>query len=277
MLRKASTVIIVHKFQPAELSAFNYKIFMLKRSAESSFMPNAFVFPGGVFETDDESTEWLKLYDQFNTKYGKNQKFSSSKLTGIREVFEESGLLIAPQEVQISASDLRQVDWRTIVHENAFKFRELFEKYHSVPDVNALTLFSQWTTPAQEKQRFITDFYLTKLESWSEMSADGIETTKSKWMSPEEALNSFAQGEISLAPPTWYTLNEMRSYPKIDDLLEYVTTKKIEPWEPTLAKIDGRLIVALPGDELHAQSPSKSFHRIILEKKGEYKYIKSRL
>ena len=40
---------------------FDYQTLMLKRSSRSKFMPNAFVFPGGVLSETDTSEEWVGL------------------------------------------------------------------------------------------------------------------------------------------------------------------------------------------------------------------------
>ena len=37
-------------------SHFDYSVLMLKRSSKSKFMPNAFVFPGGVLSSSDSSS-----------------------------------------------------------------------------------------------------------------------------------------------------------------------------------------------------------------------------
>ena len=41
---------------------FDYSTLMLKRSSRSKFMPNAFVFPGGVLSASDTSEDWVTLY-----------------------------------------------------------------------------------------------------------------------------------------------------------------------------------------------------------------------
>lgn len=37
----------------------------MKRSKQTSFMPNGFVFPGGVVEKSDEIVDWMELYKTF--------------------------------------------------------------------------------------------------------------------------------------------------------------------------------------------------------------------
>ena len=49
---------------------FDYEILMLRRSAKSQFMPNAYVFPGGVSSTKDFDPKWLDL---IKTNAGNNR------------------------------------------------------------------------------------------------------------------------------------------------------------------------------------------------------------
>lgn len=105
----------------SEQSQHNYKMLMLKRSTKSKFMPNVYVFPGGIAEDADFSAEWLDLYRKFGESESKELlKYLTSAGTGppmfsrtraqefqhipselafricaIRETFEESGVLIA--------------------------------------------------------------------------------------------------------------------------------------------------------------------------------------
>ena len=40
---------------------FDYRVLMVKRSSKSKFMPNAYVFPGGVVAEADTSGSWLEV------------------------------------------------------------------------------------------------------------------------------------------------------------------------------------------------------------------------
>ena len=44
---------------------FDYKVLMLKRSSKSKFMPNAFVFPGGVIAGADLAAGWTDHFRDF--------------------------------------------------------------------------------------------------------------------------------------------------------------------------------------------------------------------
>lgn len=45
----------------------------MKRSRQTSFMPNSFVFPGGVCEKNDDSSDWIELYKTLGVP---NEKFN---------------------------------------------------------------------------------------------------------------------------------------------------------------------------------------------------------
>ncbi|KAF5895570.1 nucleoside diphosphate-linked moiety X motif 19 [Clarias magur] len=41
---------------------FDYEVLLLKRSGRSGFMPNAYVFPGGLADPSDFSSDWLEVF-----------------------------------------------------------------------------------------------------------------------------------------------------------------------------------------------------------------------
>ena len=49
-------------------SKFEYQMLMLRRSGKSKFMPNAYVFPGGVCSEADFDRRWIDLFQKFGEK-----------------------------------------------------------------------------------------------------------------------------------------------------------------------------------------------------------------
>ncbi|XP_029000711.1 nucleoside diphosphate-linked moiety X motif 19 [Betta splendens] len=49
----------------ARRSGCDYDVLLLKRSGKSGFMPNAYVFPGGLVDPSDFSDEWLDIFESF--------------------------------------------------------------------------------------------------------------------------------------------------------------------------------------------------------------------
>ncbi|XP_046336974.1 acyl-coenzyme A diphosphatase NUDT19-like [Haliotis rufescens] len=158
--REAATLIIVSAnkcrngitFQPvgssrrtAELKGDNFETLMLKRSSKSTFMPNLYVFPGGVASDADFSKDWLDIFGQagelsrsnlFNFVKGNGQgapMFSrirdaeftaipseiAFRICAIRETFEESGVLLARNVSNLKQTTVMNVDSPT--YGNALK------------------------------------------------------------------------------------------------------------------------------------------------------------
>lgn len=101
-------------------SLFDYEVLLLKRSGKSGFMPNAYVFPGGLVDPSDFSSEWLEVFKAFRhlPQFGiapvkqpqdarppifttDRKQFGSPipgdvafRICAMRETFEESGVLL---------------------------------------------------------------------------------------------------------------------------------------------------------------------------------------
>ncbi|XP_077375992.1 acyl-coenzyme A diphosphatase NUDT19 [Festucalex cinctus] len=99
---------------------FDYNVLLLKRSSKSGFMPNAYVFPGGMVDSSDFSSEWLDVFKAFTNSpnfglrsvhqppetrppiFATDRLKLGSPIPGevafricaLRETFEESGVLL---------------------------------------------------------------------------------------------------------------------------------------------------------------------------------------
>ncbi|CAN9506919.1 unnamed protein product [Ophioblennius macclurei] len=106
-------------------SRFDYSVLMLKRSGKSGFMPNAYVFPGGMLDSSDFSSDWIDIFISVSSSptfglrsvkqprdtrppiFATDRHKLGSPIPGevalricaLRETFEESGvLLVVPQK-----------------------------------------------------------------------------------------------------------------------------------------------------------------------------------
>ena len=69
-------------------------------------------------------------------------------------------------------------------------------------DLDALTVFARWITPALTPKRFDTWFYAVTAPAEQLAACDGRETVDAEWIAPAEALRLAAEGERKVIFPT---------------------------------------------------------------------------
>lgn len=272
-------------------AAFDYKVLMLKRSSKSKFMPNAFVFPGGVISKEDFSSSWIDLFK--NSGHNQDdldalvldgvdrpllmEKASldevvsrdiAVRLAAIRETFEESGILVTKSDsanaMAHSFSSIEELsDWRTKVHKDPGQLCALYKSLGLVPDLWSLKEWSCWLTPTdlheQGKRRFDTLFYTTSLDSIPDILLDNQEVTDVKWTEPSKILESFYNSELWLAPPQVYELSRLLNFPEQDQLVEFSAGRHgsgCKTWLPIRLQCQDGTISLLPGDSFYPESVS---------------------
>src|SRR5512139_175895 len=95
-LKKATTVILLRE----EVQGF--KVYLLKRSEKSSFMPGNFVYPGGMVDPEDGQPAIYGLCKGVSPEEAHRilgcsvppAEGLSYWVAGIRELFEEAGVLL---------------------------------------------------------------------------------------------------------------------------------------------------------------------------------------
>ncbi|XP_029044493.1 acyl-coenzyme A diphosphatase NUDT19-like [Osmia bicornis bicornis] len=274
---------------------YNYNLLCLKRHQNSKFMPNTYVFPGGVVDPSDADLKWHDLFSAFGFdvnsftslkpttsmrpsifKSGPNElpREISLRITAIRETFEECGVLICKQSrednaypdwaqhVKISENELD--NWQTKVHNDATEFYSLCENFHCYPDLWALYEWSNWLTPTYyTRRRYDTVFYLACLPSVPNAVPEATEMVDSKWDVPGSFL--FSSG-ILLPPPQQYEIARIAKFESIDNLLDFaIDRSKIGVLLNLPVKVelqDGKVHV-LPGDSMYPKDVSLIDEQII--------------
>ncbi|MGA2316845.1 MAG: hypothetical protein ABSG71_10745 [Thermodesulfobacteriota bacterium] len=146
--KNAATVILLRDKKPQ-----GFEIFFLKRHEKSSFMGGNFVYPGGRVDQDDGSLKICTLskgitFEEaqkiFGGTFSPEESFAHW-IAGIRELFEEAGVLLAYDQ-KGSLFRLRNQDER----EKFLHYRESLQKgdmligLHQRLDLNGLIPVSFW-------------------------------------------------------------------------------------------------------------------------------------
>ena len=158
------------------------------------------------------------------------------------------GVVEADESVAPAAEGASAADSEELAH-RACAVRELYEEAGIELSADAeLRPWSRWITPEVVPVRFDTRFYVALAPAHSPPRPDGAETTEAAWISPREALDRHAAGELSLVFPTIKHLESLLPYSSAEEVLAAARDRRIEPILPrVLGEDEGRRVV-LPGE-----------------------------
>jgi 8-oxo-dGTP pyrophosphatase MutT (NUDIX family) len=176
-------------------------------------------------------------------------------VTACRETFEECGVLLATSSAGAPAFETRRrpIDaWREAVAQRADAFAELLETEDLYLDVDRLTYWSHWITPAAEKRRFDTRFFAIAVPAHLEVSRTDRESTEQRWFRPADAAARMWAGDLAGATPTIFTLEHLADCEDLGDdvvaLLSAGRKHAIPPIRPVLVRTADGFEVRLPWD-----------------------------
>jgi glyoxylase-like metal-dependent hydrolase (beta-lactamase superfamily II)/8-oxo-dGTP pyrophosphatase MutT (NUDIX family) len=142
-VREAATVMLLRPVPDGEGRGF--EVFLQRRVASMAFAAGMTVFPGGARDPQD-----IDL-----------------RATAVREVVEETGVVLAPGDLH---------PW------------------------------ARWVTPVGEPRRYDALFFVAELPPGQAPVATGTEMDRVVWLRPADALAAHTRGELGMWPPTMVTL-----------------------------------------------------------------------
>ena len=194
--RAAATVLLVRE-QPLE-------VLMLRRSSRGAF-PDAVVFPGGTIDESDLDDAWGELV---TGTAGLSREQQAVRIAGIRETWEEVGLLICHAGPAPESLDRSQ------------PFIDLVRASGAPLALDELHYLARWVTPNSRPRRFDTRFYVSAMPTDQVAIADSREVISLEWTAPSEALQRADSGLQPLMPPTRLNLSRLAEHPDLGAVIE---------------------------------------------------------
>ena len=228
-IRPAATVIIARE---APEATGGFEIFMLRRTRGAAFAGGMFVFPGGRVDGDDH----LHRYDphrqgpsdfQAPQQAALGAEWRGFWVAGIRESFEEAGLLLAyTAEGELLAYDESNRErfhgYRSPLHAGQLSLYEICEQEKLKLAVDHIHFVNRFVTPFGRPRRFDTRFFLAEAPPGQTGVHDDRETVDSVWISPADAIVRNDAGEFDLMRVTRMQLEMLAERGSHSDLLDWV-------------------------------------------------------
>jgi len=110
---------------------------------------------------------------------------------------------------------------------------QFLRKENLVLRADLLRPWANWVTPKEERtRRYDTYFFVGALPEGQLADGDNTETDRADWITPQAALDEFADGKTFLLPPTWTQLDSLNGRTAAEVL---AVERQIVPVEPHLA------------------------------------------
>ena len=254
-IRLASTLVLIDD-RP------DLQVLMLRRNAQSGFVADYWMFPGGALDEQDGHSDTDTLSralsrEDANRRLRIDDGARDFWVAALRETFEEAGVLLASSREDGRCVDLRDVDvasrftaHRASVERGGRTFVEILREEDLVLDVDTLHYIARWITPPGSPRRYDTRFFLAAMPPHQIAIHDNREAVHSEWIRPAEALRRFSAGESLMLPPTRGVLQVLSAF---DECKRAVAEAAAQQEAPDLAAhrsgvdLDDPLL--LPGDE----------------------------
>jgi 8-oxo-dGTP pyrophosphatase MutT (NUDIX family) len=247
--RPAATVITVRD------SANGYEILMLRRNLNSDFVGGAYVFPGGSVDESDTGPAAQRLAEA-SRRLGLQSGGLAYYIAGLRELFEEAGLLIAcdavgePVQLNDPESTHRLAASRHEVNAGTLKFIEMMEREGLLLDLRGLEYVAHWVTPVGPPRRFDTRFFVALAPPGQVATHDAGETVADQWIRPVDALDAHARGELEMIFPTIRNLEAIAHLSSSREVIDYAKSlNDIVRVEPRIVTRNGEVQILLPGND----------------------------
>lgn len=235
--RPAATIVL---YRADDSARCGFRVFMVRRSMKSRFMPGAHVFPGGAVDDCDrvlEARAGLGVDDvEAERRFrGEVDGVTAQSLlrAGLRELSEEAGL--------------------------------------SLHNAVGLLPFAHWITPASEPRRFDAWFLAAPLPEGAAPGHDDYEVHESRWIDPGKAVADYGDGDMLLAPPTFHTLWDLSRFGSLQGFLQDASSRPIPAVQPRVRTDEAGISFLLPGDrDYQAPASMPGPTRITLSSEGRW-------
>lgn len=222
----AATVALVRE------QAGGLEVYLTCRRRDLVFLGGFHVFPGGKLDPEDFSPVWplrcKSARKPTGVVLGRETEPGLAlafRIAGIREVFEETGVLLAEGSSWPPAERLE--NYRRELHARRRNFLSILEAEDLYLPLERLLWFAHWVTPATSPRRFDTHFFAAAMPAGQEAKPFPGEISASSWERPAAAIARWKRREIKLIPPTLASLDFLSRFSDWEALAEQLAPENL--------------------------------------------------
>jgi glyoxylase-like metal-dependent hydrolase (beta-lactamase superfamily II)/8-oxo-dGTP pyrophosphatase MutT (NUDIX family) len=196
------------------------EVLMTRRSDHASFVPGAYVFPGGGVDAADALHHSLAQRRATQTDAALTEAIAA-----IRESFEELGLLLARHA---DGSWATAADIQSISRDDPFA--EQCAQHGLTLAANDVYVLARWIGARDLPKRFDVPFLVARMPPDQTPVADEAEQFEPVWVRPADALARHQAGMFFMIFPTIRTLERLDGFATVDALLQACAVSEEPLW-----------------------------------------------
>jgi 8-oxo-dGTP pyrophosphatase MutT (NUDIX family) len=213
----------------------HYSVLMVHRGA-APFAPEMWVFPGGKLEEADQGAAAATVVPG-----GAAPEVLASVRCAIRETYEEAGVLVG---ADLDVASRLEMETDT----SPGRFWDQLHGEGIVLDTEEVAYLSNWVTPAVSPLRFDTRFFVALVAAGTQARHHPAEMLDAMWMTPENALTRYQEGEWPMILPTVKHLELLASWEDATALVDYAKRSEVVAVHPHPVRDGDVWRFILPGE-----------------------------
>ena len=221
------------------------EVLMTRRSMTASFVPGAYVFPGGGVDALDAQS-----HAQSRRRTTQSDLHLTQAIAAIRESFEELGVLLARRADGTSAdnSDIAALN-------RSAPFAAQCQTLGLTLAVDEVFVLAHWITDRDLLRRFDVPFLVARMPEGQTPVADETEQFEPVWVRPVDALSQNKAGQFFIIFPTIRTLERLLHYKDVDAVLHACAATEQPLWTscPRAGLLAGREARYMEGDHPYGE------------------------
>lgn len=221
----AATVLLVRD------SPLGLEVYVQERVAEMPTFPNTTVFPGGGLDERDlghgdgvDAARWAQLLGvEPDLAHG-------LVMTAVREVFEESGILLARHRTgQLVSDSAPYLPARERLESHELAFTDFLRDNELTVATDLLYPFARWVGPGPDTPQFDTFSFVVQAPVGQMPTGDTREAKSTGWFQPSLILTGWRTGLLRLVIPTWSQLTALAEFRTVAELLDTLIDVDMTP------------------------------------------------
>jgi recombination protein RecT len=196
------------------------EVLMTRRSAKASFVPGAYVFPGGGIDAADSG-----CFDISQRRATQSDAALAVAIAAIRESFEELGVLLARH---LDGSWAAQADINIMNRQSEFAAQ--CRARHLTLAASDVHVLARWITDPDLPKRFDVPFLVARMPEAQTPVADETEQFEPVWVRPGDALERHQADSFFMIFPTIRTLERLQAFATVDAVLQACAVSEDPLW-----------------------------------------------